>query len=383
MKVLFICDDLKDRQTLKVILQDRCLLQYCAFTERVIEQVRSEAADAVLLDIASGVEAVSTLIAAIRAESHAPGIIVFGSPCDPELVTDLIKKGADYYLRKPYTAALLLAKLAAIKQERTLHPVAVVAEAPDGQGSDELIGESGPIKQLRASLPRLARNDLPVLLEGETGTGKELAAHAIHRLSPRAAGPFVAVNCGAIPENLLESELFGVVRGAYTGAESRPGYFESADRGTLFLDEVGELAPSAQVTLLRAIETQAIRRVGCTRTRQLSVRILVATNRNVAAEVEAGRFREDLYYRLRVLHYRIPPLRERTADIPILAAWFLQQLLIKPPLDPYPRGFAPEAVGKLVNHRWPGNVRELRNVVQRAVIVCDELQIQPRHIEFG
>ncbi len=383
MKVLFVCDDLKDLQTLKVILQDRCLLQYCAFSERVIEQIRSRGPDAVLLDISSGLEAVSALLAELRGEPRAPGIIVFGSVCDPELVTTLIKRGADYYVLKPYTAALLLEKLAAINQERISHPVAVVAETPDGQGLYELIGDSGPIRELRGSLPRLAETDLPLLLEGETGTGKELVARALHRLSPRADGPLLPVNCGAIPENLFESELFGVVRGAYTGAESRAGYFESAHRGTLFLDEVGELSLSAQVTLLRAIETQEIRRVGSTRSRKVDVRILVATNRNLATEVANGRFRADLYYRLRVLHYRIPPLRERAADIPILAAWFLQQLAIKPPLDPYPRGFAPGAVTKLMNHPWPGNVRELRNVVQRAVVACDEPQIQVRHIEFG
>jgi transcriptional regulator with PAS, ATPase and Fis domain len=211
-----------------------------------------------------------------------------------------------------------------------------------------------------------------VLIEGESGSGKELAAAALHKLSPRRQGPLVPVNCGAITESLLESELFGAERGAYTDAVSRPGFFERANRGTIFLDEIGELAAAAQVKLLRVLEAQELTRVGGTATVQLSVRVVAATNKDLVRQVEERRFRQDLYYRINVLSLRVPPLRERPGDIPMLAAHLLPPGLI----------LHPEALERLCAHAWPGNVRELRNVLERAAVLAEDRIIRARDVKL-
>jgi DNA-binding NtrC family response regulator len=203
-----------------------------------------------------------------------------------------------------------------------------------------------------------------VLVTGETGTGKELVARALHQRSPRTRGPFVAVNCGAVPENLVESELFGHEKGAFTGAVARKaGVFELADAGVLFLDEVGEIPPPAQVKLLRALESKEFMRVGATRPTRVDIRIVSATNRDLRAEVAEGRFREDLYYRLSGLTLRLPPLRERSGDIALLAGHFLARITPR-------KRLSPGALERLAAYPWPGNVRELQMVIQRAAILC-------------
>jgi transcriptional regulator with PAS, ATPase and Fis domain len=226
----------------------------------------------------------------------------------------------------------------------------------------ELLGESLEMRRVYAVLERLASTHATVLIEGETGTGKDVAARSLHAASPRKDGPFVPVDCGAIPESLLESELFGHVRGAFSGAHAdRLGVFEEAHGGTLFLDEVGELPLSAQAKLLRAIETRSIRRVGANLERPIDVRIVAATNRSLAAAANAGTFREDLYYRLAVIELRLPPLRARSEDIPLLAAHFFERLA-----GPG-RTLPPALLELLVTRAFPGNVRELRNFIERSV----------------
>jgi two-component system response regulator AtoC len=235
------------------------------------------------------------------------------------------------------------------------------------QQQDDSIGiitESSTIQDLLATVERVASSDLPVLIQGESGTGKELFAHAVHRKGPRAAYPFVAVNCAAVPENLLESELFGHEKGAFTGAVVRkPGLFEVADRGVLFLDEVGEIPAAIQVKLLRAIETKEFFRVGGTRSIRADVRIVSATNKRLKTEMQEGRFREDLYYRLNGVTLALPPLRERPGDTPLLAAHFLARTAPK-------KRLSPAAIETLRLYQWPGNVRELQMVIQRAAILC-------------
>jgi len=241
--------------------------------------------------------------------------------------------------------------------------------AEDPVLKDLIIGESEAIKRLRKTITQIKSSDAPVLIVGESGTGKELAARAIHRVSPRSEAPFVVINCGAIPEHLLESELFGHVRGAFTGAlRDKPGLVEEANGGTLFLDEIGDLAFPLQAKILRLIQEKEFRRVGENRVRYSDVRFLSATNRQLENEIKAGRFREDLYYRLKIITLEIPPLRERKEDIFFLTSHFLK---IFGPGSGKPEAIiSPEALEKFLEYDWPGNIRELQNEIQRALILC-------------
>jgi transcriptional regulator with GAF, ATPase, and Fis domain len=248
---------------------------------------------------------------------------------------------------------------------------------PNVQSFGSLLGGSVAMRRLFAFLAKVAASDINVLIEGESGTGKELVAAEIVQQGPRADRPFVIVDCGAISPNLVESELFGHVRGAFTGADrDRVGAFEAADGGTVFLDEIGELPIEIQPKLLRALEAREVRRVGETRTRKVAVRVIAATNRDLDREVNRGRFREDLYFRLAVMNVRIPPLRERLEDLPLLVRGFLGALHVPEAEDLFP----PHVIAELATHDWPGNVRELRNYVERAVVLGERLPaIQRQH----
>ena len=243
---------------------------------------------------------------------------------------------------------------------------------PEEEAGDEggIIGDTPAIRTLRQQVDKLARSQAPVHIHGESGTGKEVVARQIHARGPRAGGPFVAVNCGAIPENLVESTLFGHEKGAFTGAtNSKPGRFELAHEGTLFLDEIGEVSTEMQVKLLRAIQESEFERVGGVSTKRVDVRLVTATNRDLASEVQAGRFREDLFYRLNVVPVRLPPLRERREDIGLLAEHLLEKYskrLNKPPVR-----LAAQALDVLQAYDWPGNIRELENVLERTLLFCE------------
>jgi transcriptional regulator with PAS, ATPase and Fis domain len=242
-----------------------------------------------------------------------------------------------------------------------------------------ILGTSRKMQRIFRLLSKIAPTPSAVLITGESGTGKELLARSIHYQSPRALKPFLALNCGALPENLLESELFGHTRGAFTGASTdKKGLFEQVDGGTLFLDEIGELALPSQVKLLRALQEGEIRRVGATTSVRVDVRIISATNRDLRMAMEAGTFREDLYYRLNVFHVEIPPLRERREDIPLLAAFFLERLSAK--MKKSLRGFDDEAQYLLLHYPYPGNVRELENAMQRAVALAEGDVIHPEDL---
>ena len=295
-----------------------------------------------------------------------------------------MREGAMDFLAKPVEPDhLLLMVERAIAQRRMLTEYIVLKEElAERRGAPRIIGEDGKLRQVSQQLHRAAATDATVLLEGESGTGKELFARALHALSPRADGPFVAINCAAIPESLLESELFGYEKGAFTGAAQRkPGRFELAHRGTLFLDEIGDLPLALQAKILRALEEKQFERVGGTQSLHVDSRVVAATNRNLKQRVSERQFREDLYFRLSVFPIQIPPLRERGDDVLILARHFVDKFCKD--LNKNLLMLSPTALADLKAYPWPGNVRELQNCIERAVILADEDSIHQRHLNLS
>jgi len=295
-----------------------------------------------------------------------------------------MREGALDFLAKPVDPDHLLLLVArALEQRRIVtENLLLKEELAVRRGAPQLVGEDPSLRKVFGSLQRAAATDTTVLLEGESGTGKELFARSLHALSPRADAPFIAINCAAIPETLLETELFGHEKGAFTGAVARkPGKFEMAHRGTLFLDEIGDLPLSLQAKILRALEEKRFERVGGTALVQVDVRLVAATNRGLRAQVAARNFREDLYFRLSVFPITVPPLRERSGDIPLLARYFIDRFCRD--MKKAPIALAPAAADQLVTYRWPGNVRELQNCIERAVILADGDTILPRHLNLS
>ncbi|HTA88200.1 MAG TPA: sigma-54 dependent transcriptional regulator [Polyangiaceae bacterium] len=306
--------------------------------------------------------------------SHAPDrpVIVMTAYSAVESAIESIRQGAFHYLTKPFKLdELVLFLNRALEDSRLRHEAAALRSTlRERFGLANVVGESEAMRAVGELVERIALASSPVLLTGETGTGKGLIARAIHAHGPRASGPFVSVNCAALPENLLESELFGHVKGAFTGATTnRDGLFFDADRGSLFLDEIGEIAPALQAKLLHVLESGTVRPVGANKERPVDVRILTATHRDLHERVASGAFRDDLLYRLDVVSIEIPPLRHRQADIPVLLAHFLARARLKHP-ESLVRGFSKAALERLLDHRWPGNVRELEHLVERVVLLA-------------
>jgi two-component system response regulator PilR (NtrC family) len=287
--------------------------------------------------------------------------------------------GASALFEKPFRDVHLvtLQVRQLIDARRVRHERDVLREAISGQGFAGIVGRSGPMLQVFRLVETVCRTNSTILISGESGTGKELVARAIHNLSLRREHPFVAVNCGALPETLLESELFGHMRGSFTGADSnKKGLIEVADRGTIFLDEIGEMSATMQVKLLRVLQERKYRRVGGTEEVNANIRVIAATNRDLAAMVEENRFREDLFYRLNVIPIRLPALRERADDVPLIAEHFLAKYTRE--MGKPIAGFSAAVIERLKSHSWPGNVRELENVVERAVALesADTVQVE-------
>ena len=311
-------------------------------------------------------------------------VIVMTAYGSIEDAVSAMKEGALDFLAKPVDPDHLLMMVArAIEQRRLVtENLLMKEELAVRRGAPLLVGEDASLRKVYSSLQRASTTDATVLIEGESGTGKELFARSLHALSGRADAPFVAINCAAIPENLLETELFGYEKGAFTGAAARKlGKFEVAHRGTLFLDEIGDMPITLQAKILRVLEEKRFERVGGTASVQVDVRLVAATNRGLKAAVAARRFREDLYFRLSVFPIVVPTLRERPGDIPLLARFFVERFCRE--LKKKPLLLSPEAVEQLQTYRWPGNVRELQNCIERAVILTDGDVILPRHLNLS
>jgi two-component system response regulator PilR (NtrC family) len=359
-RILLVEDEPGLREVLTLALEAagfRC--EAVAGIEEGERALRETTFDGVLSDLklkdGSGIE----LLSWMKEEGLETPVVIMTAYATTETTVQALNQGAVDFITKPFKHEDLIG---------TLKGLLAAAEpaAPPPQDLGELVGVGPVMRKINALIGKVSRADTTVLLTGESGTGKEVVARLIHRYSDRAKGPFVAVNCGALPEALLESELFGFEKGAFTGAGAmKRGLFEEAGGGILFLDEIGEMPLSLQVKLLRVLQERRVRRLGATEERAVDVRVIAATNRDLRARTEAGAFREDLYYRLNILQIELPPLRERPEDLPVLAEHFLRrscQKLAKPPMQLHA-----DTMAQLLAYRFPGNVRELENLMERCV----------------
>ena len=321
------------------------------------------------------------VIARVRETAPDTETVIITGKSSLESAVTAVRQGVFDYLTKPCKLVEIQAVLERVRKKRelTTRLRALENRVRRAEGPGRMIGGSAGLEQVRRLIGRVAATDASVLIRGETGTGKELVARAIHEASPRAGGPLVAVNCGSLPEHLVESELFGHRKGAFTGAdEHRAGLFEVADGGTIFLDEVGELPKALQPRLLRALESGEIRRVGDNQSHTVDVRVVCATHRSLEDMVAAGEFREDLLFRINTFEIVIPPLRDRREDIPALVGHFVRQA--RPQTPSATEVASAEMLTILAAHRWAGNVRELANVIEHALVLCDDLPLQPAHL---
>jgi len=372
-RILLIDDDEALRESLEMILSAEGYEVLTADRgETALELIETSTVDAVLCDLRMpGLDGFDLLPQITRQLPGAPIILMSAHGTD-DLAIEAIQRGAYDYLAKPFQPSEVRLTLLKAHEREQLRRKSELLQRDMRQslGERSIVAASDGMIELLEMLDRTAGYKSTVLVTGESGTGKEVIARAIHAQSPRRESPFVAVNCGAIPENLLESELFGHARGAFTGANrAHRGLFTEADQGTLFLDEIAEMPVALQVKLLRAIQEEEIRPVGESKSRQVDVRVIAATARNLEREIAEGRFREDLFYRLNVVRLEVPPLRDRRDDIPLLVDHFLARF--REQLGRPVRAVADDALDLLVEYAWPGNVRELENLIERAVILSD------------
>ncbi len=377
-RVLVVDDNLEMARTLCDGLGDHGYQALAVSSgAEAIARLEAGGVDAVVTDLRMpNVDGLAVLESSRRLEPGRPVIIMTAFSAIDSAV-ESIRRGANHYLTKPFKQDELLIFLErALGEVRLRREAAALKRELGGRlVARAIVGDSPPIRALRELVARVADAPAPILIAGETGTGKGLVARALHGESGRASGPFVSLNCAAIPEGLLESELYGYVRGAFTGAaHDRAGLFAEASGGTLFLDEIGEMPIALQAKLLHVIEAQSVRPVGGTREVAVDARIVAATNRNLAAAVKEGRFREDLLYRLDVVAIALPALRDRREDLPQLAAHLIAELRGRYPASPVER-LGPEALAVLGRHRWPGNVRELSHVLERIMLLGRSAEI--------
>jgi DNA-binding NtrC family response regulator len=381
-RVMVVDDEPNARSALREILADEGYdVLEAGDGEEALRLVPGFAPDAVLIDVRMPKMDGLTTIERARAEGSDAAFVVMTAHGTVKDAVAAMKMGAEDYLLKPLDTDEVLVVLGrALERRKLRRDVELLRErVRESSGLSNMVGASEAMRRVFELVHRAAPSKATVLILGESGTGKELIAEALHEGSPRAKGPFIRVNCAALPETLLESELFGHEKGSFTGAVARrEGRFELADGGTLFLDEIGEIPPSVQVRLLRFLQNREFDRVGGQKTLKVDVRVVAATNRDLLAEVRAGRFREDLYYRLNVVQIELPPLRARKGDLPALVDHFLRKYgaaYEKPNVR-----IGRDALQALVAYDWPGNVRELENAVERAVVLCADGEILPSHL---
>ena len=348
-----------------------------------IEQLGKGDYDVVITDLRMpGADGMEVLRTASKNYPHVPVIMITAYGSVGQAV-EAIKAGAFDYIEKPFeqdSIRVIVDKAIGQAAANKMAPQTNLWE-PDARGRYGLVGQSTEMHSIFAVIERVADTPSTVLITGESGTGKELVAKALHEQSSRKSGPFIKINCAAIPKTLMESELFGYEKGAFTGAtSSKPGRFELADGGTLFLDEIGEIPVEMQVKLLRAIQESEFERVGGLKTIKVDVRLITATNRDLEQEIQRGNFREDLYYRLNVVPLQIPPLRKRTGDIPLLVAHIIKKFNER--LKKSISGIADDALAVLESHAWPGNIRELENVLERTILFCKADRIERADLQL-
>jgi two-component system response regulator AtoC len=372
-RVLVVDDEENQRLVLRTLLKRQGYeVETAASGEEALTLVDTFGPDVVLTDVRMPKMGGLDLLATLQAKGNEATVIVMSAYGNVDDALEAIKAGAYDYVQKPFKHDEIVLTLRKAEEREALRREnrALREEIRKEHQFEQILAKSQSMQDIFRTIAKIADYKTTVLISGESGTGKELVARALHRRSSRRAGNFVAVNCGAIPENLLESELFGHKKGAFTDANSdRRGLFEEADGGTLFLDEIGELPLALQVKLLRVLQDEMIRRVGDSRDLKVDVRIIAATHRDLAAEVKAARFREDLFYRLNVLPILVPPLRTRREDIALLIDHFVARNNAR--LGTQIRGVDTEARRLLVEYSWPGNVRELENTIERAMVLSE------------
>jgi len=377
---LLVVDDEKNmRLSLQTVLEGESYeVRLADSAEAGLKMIQQEPFFMVITDARLGGMSGYEFLKTVAEKRPELPVIMITAYATPKLAVEAIKSGATDYLAKPFEPDELLHAVGRCAERHRLltENAALKARAGNGIRIENIVGESPKMRELRQLIQTVAPTDATVLILGESGTGKELIAGAIHFHSRRAAAPYIRLNCAAIPETLLESELFGYERGAFTGAHrTKRGYVEEADGGTIFLDEIGDMSRPLQAKLLRFLEDGSFTRVGGTQELRVQVRLIAATNRNIVEAIKKGEFREDLFHRLNVMQFRPPPLRERGSDIPLLALNFMRGFAAK--LGRNVKDISPLAMQALQAHSWPGNVRELRNVIERAVILESTERIQP------
>jgi two-component system response regulator AtoC len=385
-RILVVDDEENIRLVLRTLLRKNGYeVETAEDGEQAIAQLDRFDPDVVLTDVRMPKVGGLDLLGTLQAKGHRATVIVMSAYGSVDLALEAMKAGAYDYIQKPFKQdeMLLVLKKAEERESLRRENRKLRAQVESEHTFQSILAKSAPMKEVFRTIAKVADFKTTVLVNGESGVGKELVARAIHDRSPRKHKPFVAINCGAIPENLLESELFGHKKGAFTDASSdRRGLFEEASGGTLFLDEIGELPLLLQVKLLRVLQEETIRRLGDSKDIKVDVRVIAATHRDLAADAKAGRFREDLFYRIHVLSLPIPPLRDRREDIPVLVDHFLARNNER--LGTKLRGLSSEAQRLLLEYGWPGNVRELENTIERAMVLaegdCIELHDLPERL---
>ena len=380
VRILVVDDEPAIRGSLAGVLQDEGYeVDVAPDGESGLAKLDERTFDVVLLDVwLPGMDGMETLthIQSLPAASR-PTVVMISGHGTIETAVKATKLGAFDFVEKPLTIDKVSVIVKNAAQHRRLERDVELLK--DGSSKPTIIGESVPMKALRQQMALMAGTNGRVLIYGESGTGKELVAHAIHQLSQRCNEPFVEVNCAAIPEELIESELFGHRKGSFTGAgDEKVGKLRKADGGTLFLDEVGDMSLKTQAKVLRSLEEQRFEPVGAHDSIRVDVRIIAATNKNLEEEIGRGNFREDLFYRLNVIPFHVPPLREHIEDVPLLASHFLREFATA--YGRKPKELTSEAYGLLMDYPWPGNVRELKNLMERIVILNPQVRIDARHI---